>query len=115
LVESFSKSTLIDEVDIKLLRNTLNNYSMKFIEHEKNGLQSAMFSYGFKNTDSIFINLVKKFENQLNRILLNARDLLELAIIGHNENIKQASPRIEQSSRLLTNRTDNLIASVKIC
>lgn len=95
LLESFSENKIIDESQIKNIENLLISYSNSFIEYNKNGLQSAMYSYGHLIGSIIVTENVKAFDNKLNQVKYNARDLLLLAIENHNKNVKPS-----KSSRL---------------
>ena len=86
LLGSVSENSLIDENDKKTFLEIVS--AKGYIEQEKNGLRSALISYGLTPPNAIIDENLKALENHLNSILFNAKDILELAIDDHNKNIK---------------------------
>jgi len=99
LLGSVSENSMIDDSDKKIFLELVTTKG--YIEQEKNGLRSALISYGLTPPNAIIDENLKALENHLNSILFNARDILELAIDDHNKNIK---PVLESKSVGFWNR-----------
>lgn len=86
LIKCVSPNSKIDENDKKIFYELVT--ARGYIEQEKNGLRSALISYGLIPPNAIIDQNINALENHLNSILYNARDILELAIDEHNSNVK---------------------------
>lgn len=112
LESSVESSFCIDENDEKIFFELLTNHSKGFIEQEKNGLRSFLFSIGLTPPNAIIDENIKAHENHLNIILSNAKDLLKISIDKHNKNVKPSE--VKNSNGFLNKYGKDIIVGLLI-
>jgi len=80
---SFPAKSKIGNSDRKIIEEILNKKSISYIESEKNGLRSAMLSYGHQNNSIIITETIKSLESSLNRVKKYSQDILFIKTEKH--------------------------------
>lgn len=91
LIESFDKD-MITEKDSYLLNLKFKSFFHKHIEREKNGLKSALISYGL-HTGAIISDFQSSIANELNQVKNISLDILKNEIENHNNDIENLNER----------------------
>lgn len=108
LIQSCDVDYKISDDDQNQMIKEINNFSNGFTTHEKNGLKSAMLSYGFQEGALIKISQ-DNLTSLINQVRVNVLDKLLLKINDHNSSVNKRNNLVKTKTLQVDHQSQNKI------